>query len=233
MTAKNEDINGTTDPDTENPADTPQDQNTATHSPTGTELVRYEAMCKAIQAAHDIDEVKEIHDKARAIEIYAAQARNKKAERQARAIRIRAERRAGQLLRETEKAKGGRPTENQSYDATSSQRTLRELGISKTQSARWQMLALVPEEEFEAAIVEGDATTAGIINAHIRAPKVPAKDVVEVDAGWLWCRLSDFKRRGLLARDPNDLLRTMTPEMQAATLEIAPRVAAWLTRICR
>jgi hypothetical protein len=38
----------------------------------GTELVRYDAMCHAIAAAHAVDEVKDIRDKARAIEMIAA-----------------------------------------------------------------------------------------------------------------------------------------------------------------
>jgi hypothetical protein len=34
-------------------------------------VVRYDAMCQAIAAAYEVDEVKEIRDQARAIEIYA------------------------------------------------------------------------------------------------------------------------------------------------------------------
>jgi hypothetical protein len=36
------------------------------------ELVRYDAMCRAIDAAFDVDEVKDIRDKAMAFEVYAA-----------------------------------------------------------------------------------------------------------------------------------------------------------------
>jgi hypothetical protein len=41
-----------------------------------TQLVRYDAMCHAIAAAHEVDEVRDIRDKARAIEMYARQAQN-------------------------------------------------------------------------------------------------------------------------------------------------------------
>ena len=58
-------------------------------------------MYRAIADAYEVDEVKQIHDQARAIEIYVRQARN-----------VEAERRCGQLLREMEKAKAGRPPEN-------------------------------------------------------------------------------------------------------------------------
>ena len=58
-------------------------------------LVRYDAMCRAIDAAYKVDEVKDIHDKAVALEIYARQAHNTEAEMQACEIRLRAERKAG------------------------------------------------------------------------------------------------------------------------------------------
>ena len=53
-------------------------------------------------------------------------------------IRIRAERKAGQLLTGMEKNKGGRPNgENRSNDTTS----LADMGVSKDQSSQWQKLA--------------------------------------------------------------------------------------------
>jgi hypothetical protein len=63
-------------------------------------------MCSAIAAALEVDEVKEIRDKARAIEVYARQAPNTEAETKACEIQLRAERRCGQLLRDREMAKG-------------------------------------------------------------------------------------------------------------------------------
>ena len=64
-----------------------------TASQTG--LVRYDAMILAIDACVAVDEVKEIRDKARALEVYASQAMNRDSEQKAAAIRIRAERKAG------------------------------------------------------------------------------------------------------------------------------------------
>jgi hypothetical protein len=57
-------------------------------------------MCRAIAEAHAIDEVKEIRNRMVTMEAYACQALNEEAERQARDIRIRAERRSGQMLKE-------------------------------------------------------------------------------------------------------------------------------------
>ena len=72
-----------------------------------TELVRYDEMCRAIEACHAIDEVKDLRDKAMAFEHYSRQALDLESERKCIAIRLRAERRAGQLLKETEKAPRG------------------------------------------------------------------------------------------------------------------------------
>jgi hypothetical protein len=63
-------------------------------------LLRYDAMVKAIECAASLDEVKEIRAKAVALEAYARQAIDEENERKCRKIGIRAERRAGELLRE-------------------------------------------------------------------------------------------------------------------------------------
>jgi hypothetical protein len=57
-----------------------------------TSLVRYDAMLLAIEQCHKVDEIKELHDKALALELYAKVAMNTDAERKAVEIRIRAER---------------------------------------------------------------------------------------------------------------------------------------------
>lgn len=191
-------------------------------------IVRYVEMCAAIRAAYEVDEVKDIRDKALAIQTYAQQANNEEAERQAREIRLRAERRAGELLTEMEKAKPGRRPANPSQ-ATRDIKPLAELGISYDQSSRWQKLAAIPEAEFEASLTDPEVkpTTAGIIAKHAE----PTKDTVDPRALWLWGRLKDFEREGLLSANPNDLLATMLDHMQGTTRELAPEVAAWLGRI--
>ncbi|MGH8600660.1 MAG: hypothetical protein ACRET1_08340, partial [Burkholderiales bacterium] len=84
-------------------------------------LARYDEMCHAIAECESVDEVKDIHDKARAVEIYLRQAGNLEAEMTAARIRIRAERRSGELLKLLAKATpqtanpSGLPTSN---DAT-------------------------------------------------------------------------------------------------------------------
>ena len=190
-----------------------------------TQLVRYDAMCHAIAAAYSVDEVKDIRDKARAIEVYARQAKNTEAERQACEIRLRAERKAGQLLSEMEKAKGGDP--RPPPVAVGGPPTLADLGVSYNQSSQWQKLAAVPDDEFETALDAERPTTNGIIAAHAE----PRQTTVDPRALWLWGRLLDFEREGLLAADPNALTSTMLDHMQETTRRLAPCVREWLGRI--
>jgi hypothetical protein len=84
-------------------------------------------------------------------------------ERRACEIRLRAERKAGLLLRAIEKAKAGRPKKNQSRNTTNSLdvKTLKQLGISRDQSSRWQQLADVPEDQFDAAQERGEVAGHG------------------------------------------------------------------------
>lgn len=196
-------------------------------------LVLYDAMCTAIAKAYEVDEVKNIRDKARAFEVYARMAQNVEAECRASEIRLRSERKAGELLKAMVKAKGaaqpgiGRAGGTRSDGPTA----LRELGISKQQSSDWQKLAEVPEEQFEQALSNyiHKPSTAGIIAA-AAPPKVTP---VSAEALWLWGRLLDFERDGLLHRATPDVLLTMTPEMADDVHRLAPRVATWLSQIGR
>jgi hypothetical protein len=71
-------------------------------------------------------------------------------------VRLYSERKAGELLRATEKAKGGRPKTSGSDPAISAP-TLWKLGVSEDQSRNWQKLADVPVDNFETALVDLDA----------------------------------------------------------------------------
>jgi hypothetical protein len=193
------------------------------------ELVRYDAMCNAIAAAYDTDEVKDIRDKARAIEVYARQAKNVEAERQACEIRLRAERKWAELKRKEGFAKGG-----EQYHSTPNtvsvvpEKTLSDIGVSYKQSSDWQKLADIPDEDFERAVRQPGATTSGIIAAY--APS-PARDALKTKALWLWGRLQDFEREGLLEERPADLLAVMSDHMKVTTSQLAPIVTEWLEEL--
>jgi hypothetical protein len=128
-------------------------------------LVRYDAMCRAISAAHAVDEVKAIRDKVAALELYARQAGDRKLEQRCREIRERAERRWGQLYTPQVKARGAREkgVGKRGNGAAQQRRSpevtaLREMGVTKRQSQKWQARATVPEDQCEQTWAAGKST---------------------------------------------------------------------------
>lgn len=154
-------------------------------------LVKYEAARSALQACHDIDEVKDIRDKAQAMAAYAKQAKDSKLVEWASEIKVRAERRAGGMLAEM-KINGSRHNGKHPENLLQNPRecpevtpeetpTLETLGVTKKQSSQWQKVASIPEAKFEKAITStkesaGMVTTAAVLRSAIR-PERPAPKV--------------------------------------------------------
>ena len=130
-----------------------------------TGLAKYDAARYALSVAVKVDEVKDIRDKAAAMAAYARQAQDKELLQWATEIKVRAERRAGQMLAEMELKPGVKSIGNVAVPIP---QTLDEIGISKNQSSRWQKLAAVSNEKFEEAVaaakeVAGEVTTAYLL----------------------------------------------------------------------
>jgi|1_EtaG_2_1085319.scaffolds.fasta_scaffold16790_2 N6-adenosine-specific RNA methylase IME4 len=128
-----------------------------------TELVRYEAARKALAEAHRVDEVKSIRDKAEAMRMYGKQANDTELVNWAAEIKIRAERKCGELLGDMAQ-RGERP---QGRRKESHAVTLSDIGLSNKQSSRYQQIAKVPKADFEQHIAEvkdkgGELTSAGV-----------------------------------------------------------------------
>ena len=160
-----------------------------------TALIRYDAARKAIASAYRVDEAKKIRDKAEAVRTYAKLAGDLQLQNQACEIRLRAERRAGQLLLEMEKNPGTRGEGRPRKDGTKIRRsgvrtayrpTLDEIGISKDQSSKWQRLALLVDElTFDRALVQareknGELTNAALLR-EIREIVTPTEVLADPD----------------------------------------------------
>ena len=164
-------------------------------------LIRYEAARNALAEAHRVDEVKDIRDKAEAMAAYARQAKDSELIQYATEIKVRAERRCGELLARTEMHSGGRPAENPSDDARGSSPTLREMGLSYSESSRYQQLAAMPAEHFETAVATAKATAGEVTTAFMlreaKAAKPQAKPKTGAKAEALREELRQADARGV------------------------------------
>lgn len=115
-------------------------------------LILWDRAKQAIEEARTVDEVKDIRDKAEAFRMYAKQAheslelQNKIAE-----IKLRCERRIGEMTREMPKAQGARTDLTSSHDVTK-KKALKDAGFNKMQASRFEAIASLPEETFEAHV---------------------------------------------------------------------------------
>lgn len=190
------------------------------------ELVRYDAMCHAIAEAYSVDEVKDIRDRAAAMEHYNRLAHNTEAERQCCEIRLRAERKWRQLYDQGEKATGGWPSETRGNG-----HRLQDLGVTKAEAARSAKLAAIPDEEFERRLAEpGKLSAASVINGDGEKQQHPV-DLVNEEALWLWGRIQDFQRESILDHDPKLICDTMLPHMRDTLRDLLPIVISWLREV--
>lgn len=115
------------------------------------ELVQFNKAKKELALATDIDEVKDIRDKAEALRLYAKQhGETLEMQNGCAEIKLRAERRAGEILKEQDKDTGGGDTSGgRRMKPPQEPPKLSDLGISKTQSSHWQQVADIPEKVFE------------------------------------------------------------------------------------
>jgi hypothetical protein len=213
-----------------------------------TELVRYQAAKAALAVAVSYDEVRDIMDTAERAAVYARQAQDTELIKSATALRVRAQRRAGEMLALTEKATarvvGARrePTRNGAP-------TLAEMGITKKQSSTWQALASMTSEHFDAAVeaakdAAGEVTTAFVVREAKKAKpaqetkkrkpnpakKQSKKDKIRLD------ELQEAKARGVsmlstYARLTSTALRSQT-DFTPEEREVLDDLLSVLQQVC-
>lgn len=153
-----------------------------------TALTKYETARTALAEAHRVDEVKNIRDKAEAMAAYARQAKDSELIQYATEIKVRAERRCGELLARSaetgERAtreKHGRGGQVASFDQTPP--TLAQMGLTKDESSRYQQLAAMPADHFETAVATAKATAGEVTTAFMlrEAKRMPTKKMTQAD----------------------------------------------------
>ena len=159
-----------------------------------TRLMRYDAARLALAEAHRVDEAKDIRDKALALAAYARQAKDRDMVAWATEIKLRAERRTGELLLETAKSAqrntGGKPSAR-----SEGLPTLKKMGISEDQSSDWQKLAAIPEQAFEQRIKDAAGEPAALTTARILKPPAPIRANPFEDEVRVWAGVSGWPAR--------------------------------------
>uniref|UniRef100_A0A6M3LAH4 Putative methyltransferase n=1 Tax=viral metagenome TaxID=1070528 RepID=A0A6M3LAH4_9ZZZZ len=135
------------------------------------DLIQVSKIKRMLAECTDLRQIKSIRDQAEALRQYAKVAdesldiQNSGAE-----IKLRAERRGGELLRAMEKAKGtrGQLSGGTTVVPPGNSPTLADLGLSKNQASRWQKEAAVDEKTFETFVTETkeaekELTTSGLL----------------------------------------------------------------------
>ena len=124
----------------------------------------------ALAAATTIEDVREIHDQAEAARVYArSAAMGLEVQNHAAEIKLRAERKAGELLAQTNLRGGDRRCRSRRR-----KQTLADIGITQQQSYRWQVEASVPDDAFEEYIalcktLQREMTSAAVLRIACRS----------------------------------------------------------------
>lgn len=202
-------------------------------------LVKYEAACLALAECKAIDEVKEWVDKAAAMQAYSRMAKDKTLEIDAAEIRIRAERRLGQMLvgQKAEvglnQGRAGRAPIAVDSNDRDTRPTLSQVGISKDLSSKAQKLAAVPDAEFESEVgqwrervqAEGARVSARLESAGERELKKqePEDDGAPDDAEMAALAMAEQSDREAMEKllDADDKLATAFAEIKRLNAELA------------
>ena len=166
-----------------------------------TNLVRYDAMCRAIDAAFEVDEVKDIRDKAhRARNLCPAGKERRGGATGFRASRLRAERKVGHLTKQLEKSPGARTDQEPlvqtckevGRNVKALEADWRQQRSGPTAGRSWPAFPRINSRQLSAG------RTCRLPAASFQAQLSPRATRSISRALWLWGRLQDFERDGLL-----------------------------------
>jgi hypothetical protein len=192
----------------------------------------YQNARNALARCSNLDECQTWANKAEALASYAKQAGDDGLRRMADRIQARAVRRCGELLDEIEPRQGANQNIQDGADPKVGRAAAAEAaGLSERQRKTALRVAHVPAAEFEAAVESDRPPTVTTLAERGTQKTTPAHPAVPRKALWVWGRLKDFEREGILATSPDDLSKAMPPFMKTDIAHFAPRVAAWLEQL--
>lgn len=132
-------------------------------------LIQLDKASRMLAEIHSVDDARSIVDLAEAARVYARQVGlGLEAQNHAAEVKLRAQRRGGEILQQMEKSSGRLKQGPQLQPATTERPTFESLGIEKTAAHRWQNIAKMPEAKFEEFITEtketgGEITTSAAL----------------------------------------------------------------------
>jgi hypothetical protein len=101
------------------------------------------------------------------------------------------------------------------------------MGLTGDESSKWQKLAQLPEEEFQAKLKDPNVMLS--TEAFLPQPKMPPP--VNGQALYVWGRITDMERQGVLTSDPAKIASLMLPHMRTDCVRLTPAVREWLGKL--
>lgn len=169
-------------------------------------LIRYDEARRALAECCSVDEARMIRNRAVALQEYAKQAKDGALIEWAMEIRLRAERKTGEILRHMalKGERAARGTAQKFHGETFQPPKLDDLGVTKTQSFRWRRLAELSDDEFSQKLADSKREALSAMErtrAERLAEKQDRRAAREADLGAKQRALPDKKYAVILA-DP-------------------------------
>jgi len=190
----------------------------------------YRQMTVAIERCQRLADVMVIRTQAAELAVWARIAKDVDAEKSVARLRLRAERRVGQISLALSTRKGRHRTKK--HEMETKLRQLSDAGITRQAAYRFEQLAKITDADFANSLANARSlSTRGVI-LHAAAARRGTDIKINSRARGLWRRLLTF-RDDLLRHDldPVELLSAMPPPMRATVCDLAPAVAHWLSRL--
>ena len=165
------------------------------------DLILYDRACQALAQAKSTDEVKAIRDEAVAMQAYARIAKNRDLEADASEIRLRAERRVGELMKAQAETVGLAKGAAKKRGVSDTPR-LKDAGIDKNLAKQGRKLAAMDDEEFADTVAETRSAVAKAARKVVATRTKKATRAAKEEALASTIMNLPEKRFGVLYADP-------------------------------